>query len=85
MDSRWFQEDRKDKTGAERQQAIKESEKVLRNSTIIRERLKAILEDEFDKSIRTEEDFDNPNWERLVISQIARRKTLREIIKLIDF
>ena len=85
MDQRWFKEDRELYKGDERQKNVQESKKALENSTLMKRRLKAILEDEFNKSVHTEENFDDPNWERVVISQIARRKTLREIIKLIDF
>lgn len=84
MDSRWFIEDR-DKPKNEQAEAKKESEKALRNSTIFKRRLKTILEHEYEQSLKYEEDFENPNWERLHVSEIARRKTLRQILKLIDF
>jgi len=84
MDSRWFLEDRKLPKN-EQAQAKRESEKALKNSNLVRDRLRAILEQELDQSFRYEEDFENPNWERVHVSEIARRKTLRQVIKLIDF
>ena len=84
MDSRWFLEDRKLPKN-EQQQAIKDTEKALRNSNLVRDRLRDILEHELDQSLRYEEDFEKPNWERIHVSEIARRKTLRQVIKLIDF
>lgn len=84
MDSRWFWEDR-DLPKNEQAEAKRESEKALRNSTLFRRRLERILQHELEQSYRKEEDFDNPNWERIHVSEISRRKTLREILKLIDF
>lgn len=86
MDSRWFLEDReKTSDRNEQAEAKRESEKALKNSTLFKRRLKAILELEMEQSLKYEEDFENPNWERIHVSEISRRKTLRQIIKLIDF
>ena len=84
MDSRWFLEDRKLPKN-EQAKAKQETEKALRNSNLVRDRLRVILQQELDQSLRYEEDFENPNWERVHVSEIARRKTLRQVIKLIDF
>jgi len=84
MDSRWFKEDRALEKN-EQQEAVASTQKVLKNSTILRERLQRILQDEFDKTLRLEEDFDDANWQLKHVAQISRRKTLREIMKLIDF
>ena len=84
MDSRWFKEDRKLPKN-EQADAIKETEKALKNSTLLRGRLKDILDTELMESFRIEEDFDDPNWERKHVAEAARRKTLRQIVKLLDF
>ena len=84
MDSRWFKEDR-ELPKNEQKEAVKETEKVLRNSTIFRRRLERILQDEYDTTLRLEEDFDDPNWERKHVAAISRRKTLRDLMKLIKF
>lgn len=84
MDSRWFREDRA-LPNEEREKAIQESKKALANSTLFRRRLDAILDEMLDISFRKEENFDDPNWERNHVSEISRRKTLRELKKLIDF
>lgn len=83
MDHRWFKEDRALPKN-DQAEAIEESKKALRNSTLFRRRLEGILSDLIEESYRKEEDFENPNWERIHVSEIARRKTLREIKNLID-
>lgn len=83
MDSRWFREDRT-LPKKEQAEAIKESKKALQNATLFRRRLEAILNELIEESLRKEEDFENPNWERIHVSEISRRKTLREVLKLID-
>lgn len=84
MDSRWFIEDR-ELPKNEQAEAKKESEKALRNSSFFRRRLERILQHDLEESYRKEENFDDPNWERIHVSEISRRKTLREVLKLIDF
>lgn len=64
---------------------IAETEKALRNSTFIVERLKRILNDEIDKLVLEEERLSGPDWEREVVSCLVRRKTLREILNLVTF
>jgi len=83
MDSRWFREDRA-LPNEERHKAITESKKALLNSTLFRRRLEAILDEMIEESYRKEENFDDPNWERIHVSEISRRKTLKEVKKIID-
>jgi ABC-type oligopeptide transport system ATPase subunit len=83
LDPRWFKEDRKLPKG-EQTDAIKESEKIIRNSTLLRRRLKSILEEEVEATYRYDEDFENAAYERIVIANASTRKTLRSIIKLLD-
>lgn len=78
LDQRWFKEDRalpKD----EQQKAKEQSEVAIRNSTLMSRRLKAILEEEYEKCIRIEDDFQSPGWKKRIVALNARRKTLREI------
>lgn len=82
MDSRWFREDRK-LPKVEQAEAIEESKKALANSTLLIRRLTDILEEEISKTYTSEEDYTSVCWERNVLSQFARRKTLKEIIKLL--
>lgn len=83
LDQRWFKEDRK-LPKEEQADAIKESAKIISNSTLIQRRLKNILEEEIETTYRLEEDFMNPGYERLVIANASARKTLRSIIKLLN-
>lgn len=87
MDGRWFIEDReiahKDKT-VKLETLERESRKALKNSTIFQRRLERILQEEIKVCERSDEDFSKPDWERLAVSNISRRKTLREIINLIQ-
>jgi hypothetical protein len=83
MDSRWFIEDRvlpKD----ERQAAQAESEKALKNSTLFQRRLELILKGMIADSERSDEDFNDVNWQYKAAANIGKRKTLNEILKLID-
>ena len=84
MDSRWFKEDRT-YPRSEQQEQIKKSETALRNSTLLQRRLIKILEEDIEKTYSVEEDFDDPAWERKTIAAAAERKTLRRIMKLLDF
>ncbi len=82
LDQRWFKEDRalpKD----EREQAQVATEVALRNSTLMSRRLKAILEEEYEKCIVIEEDFASPGWTKRILALNARRRTLREIASIL--
>jgi hypothetical protein len=82
LDQRWFKEDRalpKD----EREQAKEASEVALRNSTLMSRRLKAILEEEYEKCIKLEDDFQSPGWKKRILALNARRRTLREIASIL--
>lgn len=83
MDSRWFSEDRK-LPKEEQKEAIEESKKALKNSTLFRRRLEGILQKELEDSYRKEEDFEAHNWEIVHISEVSRRKTLKDVMKLIQ-
>lgn len=84
MDARWFKEDRKFPR-SEQDEQRKKSEEALRNSTLLTRRLITILEEDIEKTYSVEEDFDDPAWERKTIAAAAERKTLRRIMKLLDF
>ena len=82
MDSRWFKEDRQ-LPKEERAKAKAETEKVLKNSTLMSRLLKGIIEDEIEGTYRVEEDINNPAYERAVIAAASRRKAFKDIIKLL--
>lgn len=82
LDSRWFEEDRK-LPRDEQAQAIKETEKALRSSTLLSRRLTLILEREYEKCIQHEDDFQSPGWKKRILALNARRKTLREILNIL--
>ncbi len=82
MDGRWFAEDRR-LPKAEQAQAIEESKKALLNATLLTRRLTAILEDEILKTHTLEENYEGEEWSRKVLSMFARRKALKEVIKLL--
>jgi hypothetical protein len=84
LDARWFKEDRKFPR-SEQDEQRKRSEEALRNSTLLTRRLITILEEDIEKTYSVEEDFDDPAWERKTIAAAAERKTLRRIMKLLDF
>lgn len=83
MDSRWFKEDRvlpKD----EQKEAKESSEKALKNSTLFQRRLTNILKDLIEEANRDDEDFTKRDWATTAVANASRRKTIRQIIKLID-
>jgi len=82
LDARWFQEDRV-LPKEEQAEAKAESEKALRNSTLMSRRLRLILEQEYAKCIHLEDDFQSPGWKKRILALNARRKTLREIIGIL--
>jgi len=86
MDTRWFKEDR-DQARAEGipdKPLKEESKKALKNSTLFQRRLTRILEEEYEKTLISDENFSNPSWERQYVANASRRATLKEIIKMID-
>ncbi len=84
LDSRWFKEDREaEGTRDELAVKIKESDKALRNSTLMSRRLKAILEEEYTKCITIEDDFQSPGWKKRILATNARRRTLRDILQIL--
>lgn len=87
MNDLWFKEDREEaqRDGTDLRKLKKESEKALKNSTMMQRRLRRILTEQLEQSFRDDEDFSQPNWELNNVANISRRKTLREIIQLIDF
>ena len=82
MDARWFKEDRA-LPASERAEAHAKSEKALKASTLMARRLTQILEDEVAKTYASEESYEGVGWERKVAKLFERRKTLKEIIKLL--
>ena len=85
MDTRWFKEDREQYPRSEQKEQIAKSTKALRNSTLLLRRLTDILQEDLEKTYLTEEEFDNPAWERKTIAAAAERKTIRRYLKLLDF
>ena len=87
MDSRWFKEDRemarKDPEATETE-LKEESKKALKNSTLFQRRLEGIIDDLIRETEKADEDFKEPNWERVYVSNVSRRKVLREIKQLIQ-
>lgn len=83
MDSRWMKEDR-ELPKQDQEEAIEESQKALRNSTLFKRRLERILEDLLAETDRSDADFNDINWSLKAAGNAMRRKTLNEIIKLID-
>lgn len=84
MDSSWFKEDRALPI-SEQNEAIDESKKALKNSTLITRRLSRLIEEKIEKSFTDDEDFSKPNWQYEHVANIAKRKVLLEILKLLDF
>ncbi len=82
LDQRWFKEDRA-LPKLEREKAQEESTRALLNSTLMSRRLKAILQEEYEKCIQIEDDFQSPGWKKRIIALNARRKTLREIVGIL--
>lgn len=82
MDSMWFIEDRK-LPKAEQAAAKAESEKALKNSTLMTRRLGIILDRLLEGTYKDDEDFEKPGYHRRVIANASRRKTLREIKNLL--
>ena len=82
LNDRWFKEDREYK-GEELKEQKAETTKALLNSTFIVRRLIRILEEDLEKTLAVEEDFDDPAWERKTIAAASERKTLRRVIKLL--
>lgn len=83
FDARWFVEDRVagDPTLSKEQSA--ETSKLIANSTVIRERLARMINEDIEKTYEVEEDFDNPAWERKTIAAAAERNVLRRYLKLL--
>ena len=84
MDSRWFAEDRK-LPHHEQAEAKEATVTALRNSTLMHRRLVDILEGMFDKTLRNEEDFEQPDYAINAAANASRRKTIREIQTLLHF
>lgn len=85
MKELWFKEDRELYSGEELKEAIEESKKVLKNSTILKERLERILGDLIAETYREEEDFTSPHYSVRIAAAAGRRKAFKEILKLLEF
>ena len=83
MDTRWFKEDRALPV-SEQNEAIEESRKALKNSTLLNRRLSRILEEMIQKSHTDDEDFSKPNWQLEHVANISKRKVLLEILNLLN-
>jgi hypothetical protein len=84
LDTRWFKEDRVPGDATLTKEQSQQTEDVIRNSSIIRERLIRIIEEDIAKTFEVEENFDDPAWKRKTIAAAAERKTLRRYHKLLN-
>jgi len=82
MDAQWYAEDRL-LPKQEQAEAMAATEAALKNSTLMTRRLHDILETMIERTLRNDEDFDKPNWDRRAIANASSRKTLRQIAKLL--
>ena len=80
MDASWFKEERK-LPKHEQAEAKEEIEKIIRNSSIVRDRLLRMMTEDLEKTYEVEENFDDPAWERKTIAAAAERSVLRRYIK----
>ena len=83
LDSRWFKEDRVPGDPKLSKEQAAETEQIISNSSIVRERLARIIKEDIAKTYEVSEDFANPAWERETIAAAAERKALRRYLKLI--
>lgn len=75
---RWFKEDGSD------QEEKEKTEKLLRSQTVIFDRLRRIIEEEFELSIRKSEEQDfNGNWAYREAHNHGVRKTLKKIYSIL--
>jgi hypothetical protein len=84
LNSEWFKEDRK-LPQHEQHQAIVDSKAALRNSTVMQRRLEDILVTWLEATYKDDEDYQKTDWTVQAIANSSRRKTIRQIIQLIDF
>lgn len=84
MDSRWLKEDR-DLPKSEQPEAIEATQKALKNSTLITRRLTNILDAMIEECNRDDEDFTKTDWVTEAVANASRRKTLKDIKKLVTF
>ena len=83
MNSRWFKEERE--LGTEEQaEAIEHIKEIIQNSSIIRERLGRICEEEILKTYKVEEEYWKDNYQFTVLGAAARRAAFREILELLN-
>lgn len=83
MDGRWFKEDRA-LPKEDQKEAMATSETALKNSTLFQRRLINILEDLVEETLKDDEDFNKRDWSTKAVANASRRKTIRQIIKLVD-
>jgi len=84
VDSTWFKEERATSSKDELAESIAETAKALRNSTLFQRRLERILKEKLDETDRSDADFNDINWSLKAAGNASKRKTLNEIIKLIQ-
>jgi len=83
LQSDWFAEDRSLYKGEELKAQLEASEKAILASTVVCRRLAAMMQRDIEKTHFTEENFDDPAWERKTIAAAAERKVLRRYLKLL--
>ena len=83
LSDRWLKEDREQYKGEELRKQKEQTDKALRNSTLLSRRLIRIIKEDLEAASKQEENFDDPAWERKTIAAASERKTLRRIMELL--
>lgn len=83
LNDRWFKEDRDRYKGEELKKEKEQSDKALRNSTLLSRRLARILSEDIEATYLPEEDYEHPAWERRTLAAAAERKALKRVLKLL--
>ena len=83
MKSRWFKEER-ELSQDEQDDAIAHVKEVIINSSIVRERLTRICQEEIEKTYQDEEKYWEDNYQYTVLGAAARRRAFKDILALLE-
>lgn len=83
--SEWFKEDRLKYKGAEYEKEKAETEKAIRNSTVIVQRLRRILDDKMQDASKERYDVETHNYALRTAKAAGYEKAIAEIQSLLDF
>ena len=83
LSDRWFKEDRAKYKGAELRAQKEASTKAILAATLVHRRLRAMLEEDIEKTYLEEEDYQSEAWERKVLAAAAKRQALKQVLKLL--